>query len=45
LNEAMELDRFKLQKLVKENKISLEQLGDAAVKNISRTLRAGTNKQ
>lgn len=40
LNEAMELDRFKLQKLVKEQKLSLEQLGDAAVKNVSRTLRA-----
>lgn len=39
LNEAMELDRFKLQKLVKEHKISFEQLGDAAVKNVSRTLR------
>jgi len=45
LNEAMELDRFKLQKLVKENKISLEQLGDAAVKNISRTLRGGVKKE
>jgi hypothetical protein len=44
LNEAMELDRFKLQKLVKENKLSLEQLGDAAVKNVSRTLRAGMIK-
>lgn len=45
LNEAMELDRFKLQKLVKEQKVSVEQLGDAVVKNTSRTLRAGTNKQ
>ena len=44
LNEAMELDRFKLQKLVKENKVSLDQLGDAAVKTISRTLRGGENK-
>lgn len=43
LNEAMELDRFKLQKLVKENKVSLDQLGDAAVKNVSRTLRGGKN--
>ncbi len=41
LDEAMEVDRFKLQKLVKEQKISLEQLGDAAVKKISRTLRSG----
>lgn len=45
LNEAMEVDRFKLQKLVKENKLSLEQLGDAAVKNVSRTLRAGAKKE
>jgi len=44
LNEAMELDRFKLQKLVKEHKLSLEQLGDAAVKKISRTLRGGVKK-
>lgn len=44
LNEAMELDRFKLQKLVKENKVSLDQLGDAAIKTISRTLRGGENK-
>lgn len=43
LNEAMELDRFKLQKLVKENKVSLDQLGDAAIKNVSRTLRGGKN--
>lgn len=40
LNEAMELDRFKLQKLVKEHKLSLDQLGDAAIKNMSRTLRS-----
>lgn len=39
LNEAMELDRFKVQKLVKEQKVSLEQLGDAAAKNTSRILR------
>gem|GEM_PF-444163 len=44
LNEAMEIDRFKVQKLVKENKLSLEQLGDAAVKTTSRTLRGGENK-
>ncbi len=44
LNEAMEVDRFKLQKLVKEQKISLEQLGDAAVKKASWTLRGGKNK-
>ena len=45
LNEAMELDRFKLQKLVKEQKVSVEQLGNAVVKNTSRTLRAGTKKE
>jgi len=45
LNDVMEVDRFKLQKLVKERKLSLEQLGDAAVKTTSRTLRAGTNKE
>ena len=45
LNEAMEVDRFKLQKLVKEQKVSLEQLGDAAVKNVSRTLRSGSKKE
>lgn len=45
LNEAMEVDRFKLQKLVKEHKLSLEQLGDAAVKNVSRTLRGGDKKE
>lgn len=45
LNEAMEVDRFKLQKLVKEHKLSLEQLGDAAVKNVSRTLRSGAKKE
>jgi hypothetical protein len=39
LNDAMEIDRFKLQKLVKEHKLSLEQLGNAAVKNTNRTLR------
>ena len=44
LNEAMELDRFKVQKLVKENRLSLNQLGDAAVKATSRTLRGGENK-
>jgi hypothetical protein len=44
LNEAMEVDRFKVQKLVKEKKLSLEQLGDAAVKTTSRTLRASPKK-
>lgn len=44
LNEAMELDRFKVQKLVKENKLSLDKLGDAAVRTTSRTLRGGDNK-
>lgn len=39
LNEAMEVDRFKVQKLVKENKLSIDQLGEAAVKTISRSLR------
>ncbi len=42
LNEAMEIDRFKLQKLVKENKLSLEQLGDSAIKSTSWVLRSGT---
>ena len=40
LDEAMEVDRFKLQKLIKEHKLSLEQLGDAVQKNSSRTLRS-----
>lgn len=39
----MEVDKFKLQKLVKEQKLSIDQLGDAAIKNISRTLRGGMN--
>jgi putative RecB family exonuclease len=39
LDEAMEIDRFKLQKLVKEHKLSLEQLGETVQKNNSRTLR------
>ena len=39
LDDAMEIDRFKLQKLVKENKLSLDQLGDTVQKNNSRTLR------
>ena len=39
LNDAMEVDRFKVQRLVKEKKLSLEQLGDAAIKSVSRTLR------
>lgn len=43
LNDAMEVDKFKLQKLVKEQKLSIDQLGDAAIKNISRTLRGGMN--
>ncbi len=42
LDEAMEVDRFKLQKLVKEHKLSLDQLGDTVQKHSSRTLRAGT---
>jgi hypothetical protein len=41
LNEAMEIDRFKLQKLVKEKKLSLDQLGDTVKKNSSRILRGG----
>ncbi len=45
LNEAMELDRFKLQKLVKEHTLSLDQLGEAAVKSVSRTLRGTANKE
>lgn len=40
----MEIDRFKIQKLVKENKLSLDQLGDAAIKTMSRTLRASPKK-
>ena len=44
LDEAMEIDRFKIQKLVKENKLSLDQLGDAAIKTMSRTLRASPKK-
>jgi len=44
LDEAMEIDRFKLQKMVKEHKLSLDQLGDAVQKNSSRTLRGGNNK-
>jgi len=44
LDEAMEIDRFKLQKLVKDHKLSLEQLGDTVQKNSSRTLRGGNNK-
>jgi len=43
LNEAMEIDRFKLQKLIKEYALSLEQLGDTVQKNSSRTLRGGNN--
>lgn len=45
LNDVMELDRFKLQKLVKDHKLSIEILGDAAVKNVSRTLRGGIKKE
>ena len=41
LDEAMEIDRFKVQKLVKEHKLSLDQLGDTIQKNPSRTLRGG----
>ena len=42
LDEAMEIDRFKIQKLVKEHKLSLDQLGDTIQKNSSRTLRGAT---
>ena len=42
LDEAMEIDRFKVQKLVKEHKLSLYQLGDTIQKNPSRTLRGGS---
>ncbi len=45
LNEVMEVDRFKLQKLVKDKKLSLEQLGVTVQKNSSRTLRAGAKKE
>ena len=45
LNDAMEIDRFKFQKLIKEKKLSLDQLGEAVQKNNSRTLRWGENKQ
>ena len=41
LDEAMEIDRFKVQKLIKEHKLSLEQLGETVQKNSSRTLRGG----
>ncbi|MEI8009036.1 MAG: hypothetical protein WCI00_06780 [bacterium] len=41
MDEAMEIDRFKVQKLVKEHKLSLDQLGDTIQKNPSRTLRGG----
>ena len=41
LDEAMEIDRFKVQTLIKEHKISLEQLGETVQKNSSRTLRGG----
>lgn len=44
LNDAMEIDRFKFQKLIKEQKLSLDQLGDAVQKNKSWTLRWGENK-
>lgn len=44
LNEVMEIDRFKLQKLIKEHKLSLDQLGDTVQKNSSRTLRGGNTK-
>jgi hypothetical protein len=44
LDDAMEVDRFKLQKLVKEHKLSLDQLGDTVQKNSSRTLRGGNTK-
>lgn len=44
LNDAMEIDRFKVQKLVKEQKISIEQLGDTATKKTSRTLTSGIQK-
>ena len=44
LNEVMEIDRCKLQKLVKEHKLSLQQLGETVQKNNSRTLRGGDIK-
>lgn len=44
LNEALELDRFKVQKLVKENKVSLEQFGNAVINSVSWTLRSGENR-
>jgi hypothetical protein len=44
LDEAMEIDRFKLQKLIKEHTLSLEQLGDTVQKNNNRTLRGGIKK-
>lgn len=44
LNDAMEIDRFKLQKLIKDHTLSLEQLGETVQKNTSRTLRGGNTK-
>ncbi len=45
LNEAMEVDRFKVQKLIKEQKLSLEQLGNTVTKNVSRTLRGSDHQE
>ena len=39
LDEAMDIDRFKVQKLVKEGKISLDQTDGSLEKNVSWTLR------
>ncbi|MEI6774216.1 MAG: hypothetical protein WCL18_05505 [bacterium] len=39
MDAVMEIDRFKLQKLIKEHTLSLEQLGETVQKNDSRTLR------
>jgi hypothetical protein len=44
LDDAMEIDRFKLQKIIKEQKLSLDQLGDTVQKNNNRTLRGGITK-
>lgn len=43
LDAVMEIDRFKLQKLIKEHTLSLEQLGETVQKNDSRTLRGWNN--
>ena len=41
LNEAMEIDRFKVQKFVKEGKLPIDQAEWSIEKNDSRSLRAG----